>query len=80
MRAEKPKPTLRCAVCVRASTEHGLEQEFKLSLTIRRESSEAIQSKLLPARGLERLILNRLDDGGASGVLDGEASAPEGPR
>jgi site-specific DNA recombinase len=28
MRPDKGKPTLRCAVYTRVSTEHGLEQEF----------------------------------------------------
>jgi site-specific DNA recombinase len=40
MRSERGKAALRCAVYSRASTEHGLEQEFN-SLDNQREASEA---------------------------------------
>ena len=40
MRPERNKPTLRCAIYTRVSTEHGLEQDFN-SLDNQREASEA---------------------------------------
>jgi DNA invertase Pin-like site-specific DNA recombinase len=64
VRADKPKPTLRCAVYTRVSTEHGLEQEFS-SLDNQREASEAyIKSQ---AHEGWKLIRHRYDDGGYSG-------------
>ena len=58
------KPTLRCAIYTRVSTEHGLEQEFN-SLDNQREASEAyIKSQ---AHEGWRLIRDRYDDGGFSG-------------
>jgi site-specific DNA recombinase len=60
----EPKPTLRCAVYTRKSSEEGLEQSFN-SLDAQREACEAFISsqrhegwKALP---------NRYDDGGYSG-------------
>ena len=51
MRPERNKPTLRCAIYTRVSTEHGLEQEFN-SLDNQREASEAyIKSQARPGRG-----------------------------
>jgi DNA invertase Pin-like site-specific DNA recombinase len=62
--AKKPKPTLRCAIYTRVSTEHGLEQEFN-SLDNQREASEAyIKSQ---AHEGWKLIRHRYDDGGYSG-------------
>src|SRR5271166_709045 len=64
MRPERTKPTLRCAVYTRVSTEHGLEQEFN-SLDNQREASEAyVKSQ---AHEGWRLIRTRYDDGGYSG-------------
>jgi site-specific DNA recombinase len=64
VRADKPKPTLPCAVYTRVSTEHGLEQEFN-SLDNQREASEAyIKSQ---AHEGWKLIRHRYDDGGYSG-------------
>jgi len=40
MKADDPKPTLRCAVYTRVSTENGLDQEFN-SLDNQRGASEA---------------------------------------
>ncbi len=58
------KPTLRCAIYTRVSTEHGLEQEFN-SLDNQREASEAY----LKSQSHEgwKLIRDRYDDGGYSG-------------
>jgi site-specific DNA recombinase len=64
MRPERDKPTLRCAVYTRVSTEHGLEQVFN-SLDNQREASEAyIKSQ---AHERWKLIRTRYDDGGYSG-------------
>ena len=64
MRPDRSKPTLRCAVYTRVSTEHGLEQEFN-SLDNQREASEAyIKSQ---AHEGWKLIRTRYDDGGYSG-------------
>src|SRR6202521_5961579 len=64
MRPDRNKPTLRCAVHTRVSTEHGLEQEFN-SLDNQREASEAsIKSQ---AHEGWRLMRDRYDDGGFSG-------------
>ena len=64
MRPERSKPTLRCAIYTRVSTEHGLEQEFN-SLDNQREASEAyIKSQ---AHEGWKLIRTRYDDGGYSG-------------
>ena len=64
MKADDPKPTLRCAVYTRVSTENGLDQEFN-SLDNQREASEAyIKSQ---AHEGWRLITTRYDDGGFSG-------------
>jgi site-specific DNA recombinase len=58
------KPTLRCAIYTRVSTEHGLEQEFN-SLDNQREASEAyVKSQ---AHEGWKLIRDRYDDGGYSG-------------
>jgi site-specific DNA recombinase len=63
MRSEG-KPTLRCAVYTRVSTEHGLEQEFN-SLDNQREAAEAyVKSQ---AHEGWKLIRTRYDDGGYSG-------------
>ena len=64
MRADRSKPTLRCAVYTRVSTEHGLEQEFN-SLDNQREASEAYV-KSQDHEGW-KLIRTRYDDGGYSG-------------
>jgi site-specific DNA recombinase len=40
MKPVERKPSLRCAIYTRVSTEHGLEQEFN-SLDNQREASEA---------------------------------------
>ena len=64
MRPDRSKPTLRCAIYTRVSTEHGLEQEFN-SLDNQREASEAyIKSQ---AHEGWKLIRTRYDDGGYSG-------------
>jgi site-specific DNA recombinase len=64
MRPDRSKPTLRCAVYTRVSTEHGLEQEFN-SLDNQRDASEAyVKSQ---AREGWKLIRTRYDDGGYSG-------------
>ena len=64
MKPADRKPTLRCAIYTRVSTEHGLEQEFN-SLDNQREASEAyIKSQ---AHEGWRLIRDRYDDGGYSG-------------
>ena len=58
------RPTLRCAIYTRVSTEHGLDQDFN-SLDAQREASEAyIKSQ---AHEGWRLIPTRYDDGGFSG-------------
>jgi DNA invertase Pin-like site-specific DNA recombinase len=58
------KPSLRCAIYTRVSTEHGLDQEFN-SLDNQREAAEAyIKSQ---AHEGWRLIRDRFDDGGFSG-------------
>ena len=64
MKAADRKPTLRCAIYTRVSTEHGLEQEFN-SLDNQREASEAY----IKSQSHEgwKLIRNRYDDGGYSG-------------
>src|ERR1700726_2303757 len=64
MRPDRNKPTFRCAIYTRVSTEHGLEQEFN-SLDNQREASEAyIKSQ---AHEGWKLIRTRYDDGGYSG-------------
>ena len=64
MRPDRSKPTLRCAIYTRVSTEHGLEQEFN-SLDNQREASEAyIKSQ---AHEGWKPIRTRYDDGGYSG-------------
>ena len=64
MKPANPRPSLRCAVYTRVSTEHGLEQEFN-SLDNQREASEAyIKSQ---AHEGWRLMRDRYDDGGFSG-------------
>ena len=64
MKREDRKPSLRCAIYTRVSTEQGLEQEFN-SLDNQREASEAyIKSQ---AHEGWRLIRDRYDDGGFSG-------------
>src|SRR5271166_5292893 len=64
MRPDRNKPTLRCAIYTRVSTEHGLEQEFN-SLDNQREASEAyVKSQAHEGR---KLIRARYDDGGYSG-------------
>ncbi|NNM74054.1 recombinase family protein [Enterovirga aerilata] len=58
------RPTLRCAIYTRVSTEHGLDQDFN-SLDNQREAAEAyIKSQ---AHEGWRLIRDRYDDGGFSG-------------
>jgi DNA invertase Pin-like site-specific DNA recombinase len=58
------RPTLRCAIYTRVSTEHGLEQEFN-SLDNQREASEAyIKSQ---AHEGWRCLPTLYDDGGFSG-------------
>src|SRR3954468_5574203 len=58
------RPTLRCAIYTRVSTEHGLEQEFN-SLDNQREAAEAyVKSQ---AHEGWRLHPARYDDGGFSG-------------
>ncbi|MCJ2012003.1 recombinase family protein [Methylobacterium sp. J-076] len=58
------RPTLRCAIYTRVSTEHGLDQEFN-SLDNQREAAEAyIRSQ---AHEGWRLLSGRYDDGGFSG-------------
>jgi site-specific DNA recombinase len=58
------RPTLRCAIYTRVSTEHGLEQEFN-SLDNQREASEAyIKSQ---AHEGWRCLPAQYDDGGFSG-------------
>ena len=62
--AESRKPSSRCAIYTRVSTENGLEQEFN-SLDNQREASEAyIRSQ---AHEGWKLIRDRYDDGGFSG-------------
>jgi site-specific DNA recombinase len=64
MKHEERKPSLRCAIYTRVSTENGLEQEFN-SLDNQREASEAyVKSQ---AHEGWRLIQIRYDDGGYSG-------------
>ncbi len=64
MKPEDRKPTLRCAIYTRVSTDSGLEQEFN-SLDNQREASEAY----IKSQSCEgwRLIRDRFDDGGYSG-------------
>jgi site-specific DNA recombinase len=58
------RPTLRCAIYTRVSTEHGLEQEFN-SVDNQREAAEAyVRSQ---AHEGWRLLPERYDDGGYSG-------------
>jgi hypothetical protein len=58
------KPTLRCAIYTRVSTEHGLEQEVN-SLDNQREAFEAyVKSQ---AHEGWKLLRDRFDDGGYSG-------------
>ena len=58
------RPTLRCAIYTRVSTEHGLEQEFN-SLDNQREASEAyVKSQ---AHEGWRCLPALYDDGGFSG-------------
>jgi DNA invertase Pin-like site-specific DNA recombinase len=58
------RPTLRCAIYTRVSTEHGLDQEFN-SLDNQREAAEAyVRSQ---AHESWRLLPGRYDDGGFSG-------------
>jgi DNA invertase Pin-like site-specific DNA recombinase len=58
------RPTLRCAIYTRVSTEHGLDQEFN-SLDNQREAAEAyVRSQ---AHEGWRLLPDRYDDGGFSG-------------
>jgi DNA invertase Pin-like site-specific DNA recombinase len=58
------RPTLRCAIYTRVSTEHGLEQEFN-SLDNQREAAEAyVKSQ---AHEGWKLHPGRYDDGGFSG-------------
>jgi site-specific DNA recombinase len=58
------RPTLRCAIYTRFSTEHGLEQEFN-SLDNQREASEAyVKSQ---AHEGWRCVPALYDDGGFSG-------------
>jgi site-specific DNA recombinase len=64
MKPADRKPTLRCAIYTRVSTEHGLEQEFN-SLDNQREASEAYV-KSQSHEGW-KLIRDRYDDGGYSG-------------
>jgi site-specific DNA recombinase len=62
------RPTLRCAIYTRVSTEHGLEQEFN-SLDNQREASEAyIKSQ---AHEGWRCLPAQYDDGGFSGASMG---------
>lgn len=64
MRDQTTKPSLRCAIYTRVSTEHGLEQEFN-SLDNQREASEAyVKSQ---AHEGWKLIRTYYDDGGYSG-------------
>jgi DNA invertase Pin-like site-specific DNA recombinase len=64
VKGERRKPSLRCAIYTRVSTENGLEQEFN-SLDNQREASEAyIRSQ---AHEGWKLIRDRYDDGGFSG-------------
>ena len=64
MNWESRKPSSRCAIYTRVSTENGLEQEFN-SLDNQREASEAyIRSQ---AHEGWKLIRDRYDDGGFSG-------------
>jgi site-specific DNA recombinase len=63
-KAPPPRPTVRCAIYTRKSTEEGLEQEFN-SLDAQRESGEAyIQSQM--HEGWECLP-GHYDDGGFTG-------------
>jgi site-specific DNA recombinase len=64
VKAEDRKPTLRCAIYTRVSTDSGLEQEFN-SLDNQREASEAY----IKSQSHEgwKLIRDRFDDGGYSG-------------
>ena len=64
MKPEDRKPTLRCAIYTRVSTESGLEQEFN-SLDNQREASEAY----IKSQSHEgwKLVRDRFDDGGYSG-------------
>ncbi len=64
MRPDRSKPTHRCAIYTRVSTEHGLEQEFN-SLDNQREASEAYVKG--QAHEGWKLIRTRYDDGGYSG-------------
>jgi DNA invertase Pin-like site-specific DNA recombinase len=64
MKPADRKPSLRCAIYTRVSTEHGLEQEFN-SLDNQREAAEAyIKSQ---AHEGWRLLRDPYDDGGFSG-------------
>ena len=73
MKGERRKPSLRCAIYTRVSTENGLEQEFN-SLDNQREASEAyIRSQ---SHEGWKLIRDRYDDGGFSaGSIDRPALA-----
>ena len=64
MKPEDRKPTLRCAIYTRVSTDSGLEQEFN-SLDNQREASEAY----IKSQSHEgwKLVRDRFDDGGYSG-------------
>jgi DNA invertase Pin-like site-specific DNA recombinase len=64
MRPQDRKPTLRCAIYTRVSTDSGLEQEFN-SLDNQREAAEAY----IKSQSHEgwKLIRDRFDDGGYSG-------------
>ncbi len=64
MKPVERKPTLRCAIYTRVSTEHGLEQEFN-SLDNQREASEAFAKS--QAHEGWKLLRDRYDDGGFSG-------------
>jgi site-specific DNA recombinase len=64
VKPEDRKPSLRCAIYTRVSTDSGLEQEFN-SLDNQREASEAF----IKSQSHEgwRPIRDRFDDGGYSG-------------
>ena len=63
-KAAKTKPTTRCAICTRKSSDEGLDQEFN-SLDAQRDAAEAyiVSQK---AEGWTALA-ERYDDGGYSG-------------
>ncbi len=63
-KAPAPRPTVRCAIYTRKSTEEGLEQEFN-SLDAQRESAEAY-IRSMAGEGWECLP-DRYDDGGFTG-------------